>query len=361
VKFATKFMHDNYLPGSALEIMTEVATYTKTQKGQNSLVTAEEVAQVVSQKTKIPVSAVSANESEKLMRLEEEMHKRVIGQDEAVGAVANALRRARAEIRSTKKPIANFLFLGPTGVGKTELAKTIADIYFGGEDKITRIDMSEYQDNTSVYRLIGNAGEKGTGILTEAVRRNPFTIVLLDEIEKADPNVLNLFLQVMDDGRLTDSSGRKVDFTNVILIATSNAGTSYVQEQFKKGLSVEVVREKLMHGELSQYFAPEFLNRFDGIVLFNSLTQSNIKKIAGLMLKRIAKDLEKRGIELEVQDEALEFLSQVGYDPDFGARPMRRAIQERIENQLAELLLSNKLKRRDVVVLGKEGSLIVKR
>ena len=192
------------------------------------MVSAEEVAKVVADKTGIPVTTVSADESTKLLKLEEEMHKRVVGQNEAVDAVANALRRARAQIRSTTKPIANFLFLGPTGVGKTELAKTIAEVYFGGEDRTVRLDMSEYQDKSSISRLIGAAGDKGSGVLTEAVRRRPFALLLLDEIEKADKDILNLFLQVMDDGRLTDSTGRVVDFTNVILIATSNAGTAYV-------------------------------------------------------------------------------------------------------------------------------------
>ena len=294
------------------------------------------------------------------MRLEEEMHKRVIGQDEAVNLVANALRRARAEIRSGARPIANFLFLGPTGVGKTELAKTIAEVYFGGEERMIRLDMSEYQDKTGIYRLIGAPGEKGTGILTEAARRSPFALLLLDEIEKADKDILNLFLQVMDDGRLTDSTGHVVDFTNIILIATSNAGTSYVQEQMRGGLSGDVIKDRLLHGELKQYFRPEFLNRFDGIVLFQPLDHAAIKKIAGLMLKRVAKDLDVKGIELAIKDEALEYFAQVGFDPEFGARPLRRTLQEKVENQLAELLLSGKLKRRDKVEIGAEGMLSIK-
>ena len=306
------------------------------------------------------MTTVSADETTKLLKLEEEMHKRVIGQEEAVDLVANALRRARAEMRSTNRPIANFLFLGPTGVGKTELAKTIAEVYFGGEDKIIRLDMSEYQDKASIYRLLGAPGEKGTGILTEAVRRNPFALVLLDEIEKADKDVLNLFLQVMDDGRMTDSSGRVVDFTDVILIATSNAGTTYVAEQMRAGLASDLIKDRLLHGELGQYFRPEFLNRFDGIVLFKALSREDIKQVAALMMKRIARDLEAKGMGLEVLPEALEFLADVGFDPEFGARPMRRALQERVENKLAQLLLSGKLKRRDTVVLGAGGELSVK-
>lgn len=360
VKMASRFVQDDYLPGSATEIIKEAATYTRNKKGENTLVTIKEIGEIVSKKTKIPVSAVSTDESQKLLRLEEEMHKRMVGQDAAVSAVANALRRARAEMRSTNRPIANFLFLGPTGVGKTELAKTIADVYFGGENKIVRLDMSEYQNQDSIYRLIGNPGEKGTGYLTENIRQNPFTLLLLDEIEKANPNVLNLFLQVMDDGRLTDSTGRTVDFTNVIIIATSNAGTSFVSAEINRGASMEVIRERLLHGKLQENFRPEFLNRFDGIILFRPLDKESIKKIAGLMLKRVAKDLDKRGVKLEYDDEALEFLASVGYDPEFGARPMRRAIQERVENQLAELILKGRLKRKDVVVIGANGEVGVK-
>jgi len=359
VKMSAKFLHETYLPGSALEVMKEAAAYAKNKKGPHALVSAEEVAAVISEKTKIPMTTVSSDESSKLMHLEEEMHKRVIGQDEAVNLVANALRRARAEIRSTTKPIASFLFLGPTGVGKTELAKTIAVDYFGGEERMIRLDMSEYQDKGSVYRLIGTPGQKGTGVLTEAVRTHPFALLLLDEVEKADKDILNLFLQVMDDGRLTDSSGHTIDFTNVIIIATSNAGTAYVQEQMRAGIDSDKIKEKLLHGELKDYYRPEFLNRFDGIVLFKPLTHEDIKKVCAIMLKRVAKDLEAKGIELEVKDIALEFLADVGFDPEFGARPMRRAIQEKVENPLAELLLSGKLERRDKISLEDGGELKV--
>lgn len=360
VKLCSRFIHEMYLPGSALEIMNEAAVYAHSKKGDNTLVTEEEVAAVVAKKTGIPVNTVSVDETSKLMHLEEEMHKRVIGQEEAVGLVANALRRARAEIRSISRPIANFLFLGPTGVGKTELAKTIAVDYFGGEERMIRLDMSEYQDKSSIYRLIGAPGEKGSGILTEAVRRNPFALLLLDEMEKADKDVLNLFLQVMDDGRLTDSTGRVSDFTNVILIATSNAATSYVQEQMRAGISSDAIKERLLHGELKQYFRPEFLNRFDGIVLFKPLNREDIKKIAALMLKRLGKDLEAKGIDLQIEPAAVEFLADVGFDPEFGARPMRRAIQERLENKIAELLLSGKLKRRDKVVIQEGGEITIR-
>ncbi|MEK7625284.1 MAG: ATP-dependent Clp protease ATP-binding subunit [Patescibacteria group bacterium] len=359
VEFSRRFLRDSPLPGSALELITEAAVHTRSKKGADSLVTSEQVSDVVVEKTHIPVNAISGNESEKLMNLEEELHRRVIGQDEAVTLVASALRRARAEIRSQSRPIANFLFLGPTGVGKTELAKTIAEVYFGGEQRMIRFDMSEYQDKSSIYRLIGEAGRKGTGILTEAVRRQPFALLLLDEIEKADKDILNLFLQVMDDGRLTDSTGRTVDFTNIIVIATSNAGTSYVQEQTKLGISQDMIKDRLLHGELKQYFRPEFLNRFDGIVLFDHLSQAAIKQITGLMLARIGKDLEKKGIKLEVTDEALNYFSALGFDPDFGARPLRRVLQEKVENQLAELLLSGNLPRHSTIRLEEGGRVTV--
>ena len=360
VQLAKKFIHETYLPGNALEILTESASLVKNKKGMHALVSGEDVAVVVAEKTHIPVTAVSEDESTKLLELEKALHERVIGQDEAVSLVANALRRARAEMRSQNRPIANFLFLGPTGVGKTELAKTIAEVYFGGEERMVRLDMSEYQDKASIYRLIGAPGEKGGGILTEAVRRNPFTLVLLDELEKADKDVLNLFLQVMDDGRLTNSTGQVVDFTNVILIATSNAGTGYVIECLQKAISLDLIKDRLLHGELKEYFRPEFLNRFDGIVLFKPLTIQDVERIVGLMFKKITADLEKKGLELKIEEGALAFFAQVGFDPEFGARPLRRVIQERVENKLAELILSKQLKRRDVIIIDKMGEVTVR-
>ncbi len=361
VKLSAKFMHDQNLPSSALAIGSEAAAHVRQKKGENQLVRAEDVSEVVAEKTGIPSASISQDESSKLMHLEEEMHKRVVGQDEAVDLVANALRRARAEIRSVSRPIANFLFLGPTGVGKTELAKTIADVYFGGEDRMIRIDMSEYQDKSGIYRLIGEPGRQGTGILTEAVRQRPFSLLLLDELEKADTNVLNIFLQVFDDGRLTDSVGRVIDFTNTIIIATSNAATKYVQEKMSAGVPLEEIRQALIRNELQAYYRPEFLNRFDGIVLFKTLNKNEIKSVAANMLKRVAKDLEKRGVFLRIEDSALDALVDVGFDPTFGARPMRRAIQDRIENKLAELVLSNKLERRDTIVIGANLTITVEK
>lgn len=353
VEYAGRFIYDQQLPSSALGIITEAASYCKNTNGAKTLVMPEDVAVIISQKTGIPTTSISSDESEKLLKLEEAMHERLVGQDEAVVLVASALRRARADIRSGKRPIANFLFLGPTGVGKTELAKTIAEIYFGGEERMIRIDMSEYQDQSAIYRMIGQPGKQGTGILTEAVRQQPFSLVLLDEMEKADPNVLNLFLQVFDDGRLTDSVGRVIDFTNTIIIATSNAGTEYVQSQLQAGIELEQIRDSLIRTELKQYYRPEFLNRFDGIVLFRSLQREEIKEIAKRMLQRLGSRLEEeRGVQIRIDAAALESLADVGFDPEFGARPMRRAIQDRVENGLAEFILSGRLNRRDTIVIG---------
>lgn len=355
VVMSQRYMHDSVLPHKAIEICNEVALHVRNKRGASSLVTPEDVSEIIAEKTKIPVTAVSEDEGEKLMRLESAMHARVVGQDEAVTLVANALRRSRAELRSGKRPIANFLFLGPTGVGKTELTKTIAEVYFGNEQQMIRLDMSEYQDAQAIYRLIGRPGEQGTGLLTEAVRQKPFSLVLLDEIEKADPNILNLFLQVMDDGRLTDSVGRVIDFTNVIVIATSNAGTSFVQEQMRLGATSDHIKNQLIHGELKSYFRPEFLNRFDAIVLFQPLTQEQIGKVARIMLSGIARKLEDRGIFVDITEEGVASLAAAGFDPEFGARPLRRVIQDRVENAIAGLLLQNQVKRKDTIVIDAEG------
>jgi ATP-dependent Clp protease ATP-binding subunit ClpC len=355
VTMSQRYLHDAFLPQKAIEICNEVALYVRNKRGKSALVLADDVAAIIAQKTKIPVTAVTEDEGEKLMRLESEMHQRVIGQEEAVTLVANALRRSRAEIRTGKRPIANFLFLGPTGVGKTELTKTIAEVYFGSENQMVRMDMSEYQDTNSIYRMIGTPGQQGTGVLTEAVRQKPFSLVLLDEIEKADPNILNLFLQVMDDGRLTDSVGRVIDFTSSIVIATSNAGTQFVQDQMRAGVSQEQIKTQLIHGELKQYFKPEFLNRFDAIVLFHPLTQDQIGSVARLILRGIGKKLEERGIVLEVTDGGVAMLAAAGFDPEFGARPLRRVIQDRVENAIAGLLLQNQVHRKDTIVVDENG------
>lgn len=354
-QMARKFLRDVRVPYSAIEVCSESALHSRSLRGAQALVTPEDVAAVIADKTKIPLTAVTQDEGAKLMRLESEMHRRVVGQDEAVSLVANSLRRSRAELRSGSRPIANFLFLGPSGVGKTELTKTIAEVYFGSEQQMIRLDMSEFQDSSAVSRLIGRAGEQGSGLLTEAVRQKPFSLILLDEIEKADAGILNLFLQVMDDGRLTDSVGRVIDFTNAILIATSNAGTPFVQAQMRAGTPIEQIKNQLIHGELKENFRPEFLNRFDAIVLFQPLTQDQIESVARLMLGAIGKKLAERGIVLEATPGGIASLARAGFDPEFGARPLRRVIQDRVENQIAGLLLQNQVSRNDTIVVDESG------
>ncbi len=351
-----KLMHDDTLPRKGIQMLKEVAQEVASTRGKNTLVTKQDVAKVVSERSKVPITSVTEDESDKLLRLEQVMHQRLIGQEEAVEAVSNALRRARASLAGGERTIANFLFLGPTGVGKTELAKTVADVYFGSEEQMIRLDMSEYQDGaTAIARLIGQPGQQGSGVLTEAIKQKPFALLLLDELEKADPNVLTLFLQLMDDGRLTDSVGRTIDATNIIMIATSNAGTQYVQDQLDANKPYEDIQEELLRGKLAEYYRPEFLNRFDSIVLFRALTQSQIQQIAGLMLKKIAKKLDEQGIVLQVDEDVLAKLAEAGFDPQFGARPMRRVMQDKVENAIAELLLAKKAGRGDVIHFSAQG------
>jgi len=365
VKLTDRYIHNYFLPHKAITLLEEVAVWAKKTKGAQAVVMGNDVANLLSEKIKMPVSEITEKESDKLLRLEEIIHQRIVDQEEAVSAVANSLRRARAELRDIKRPIANLLFLGPTGVGKTELAKAIAEVYFGSEDNMIRLDMSEYQEQDSISRLIGAppgyAGTGEGGQLTEAVRKNPFSLVLLDELEKAHPDLLNLFLQVMEDGRLTDSTGRTIDFTNVILIATSNAQTNFIQEKVKQGVSVEEIKKELLETELKQFFKPEFINRFDNIIVFKPLGMNEVLQIARLLLAKVAQSLEAKGINFQATDEAIEELAQIGFDQQYGARPLRRAIQERVDNALAEYLLKGKISRRDLAILEKGGVIRVEK
>ncbi len=357
VSLTGRYMHESYLPSKAIEIAREVALWVKTQEGEGALVNGEHVAQIVSRKTGVKAQAVEEDESAKLLGLEEKMHERIIGQEEAVSSVAAALRRARTQLRSQGRPIATFLFLGSTGVGKTELAKTVAQTYFGDEKLMVRMDMSEYQATDSVNRLLGVPGSGQGGLLTESVRKTPFSIVLLDELEKAHPNILNLFLQVFEDGRLTDAAGRTIDFTNTIIIATSNAGTAYIQEAVGRDEEVAVMRTHLIEEELQGVYRPEFLNRFDGIVVFTPLTQDHVDQITRLFMSKVAARLEPKGIGFRAEPEAVRELSKKGFDPKFGARPLRRVVQEVVDNAIATALLEGKVQRRDTIVL-KTGGLI---
>lgn len=356
---AGRYLRDVRLPESAMNVLSEAAVLAKRERGEQSMVAPDDVARVIRDKAHVPVEAVTQDEGQKLLDLESRLHERVIGQDEAVKAVSQAIRRARTEMRSGSKPIANFLFLGPTGVGKTELAKALAAEYFGSESMMIRLDMSEYQSPMSVSRIIGEPGDNRGGLLTEAVRKQPFSIVLLDELEKAHPDILTLFLQVMDDGRLTDGVGRTIDFTNVVLIATSNAGTEFIQQEVKNQVPIERIKTALLERELKGIFRPEFLNRFDGVIVFKPLTLDDVTQITWILLNAVAKRLQEKGIQFRAEDAAVEDLAQAGFDPIFGARPLRRVIQDRVENQLADLLLRQGVKRTQTVVLQADGTLTV--
>ena len=323
-------------------------------------VTAEDIADVVSRWTGIPVSKMLQSERDKLLHLEDELHKRVIGQDEAIEAVADAVRRSRAGLQDPKRPIGSFIFLGTTGVGKTELAKALAEYLFDDESLMTRIDMSEYQEKHTVSRLIGAppgyVGYDEGGQLTEAVRRKPYSVVLFDEIEKAHPDVFNILLQVLDDGRLTDNKGRTVNFKNTIIIMTSNLGSSYIQSQFEKinaqnhDQIVEETKKEVME-MLKKTIRPEFLNRIDEIIMFQPLDKEQIKQIVRLQINGIQKMLADNGVTLQMTDEAVEFLATAGFDPEFGARPVKRAIQRYLLNDLSKKLLAQEVDRTKPIVV----------
>ncbi|OGG90010.1 hypothetical protein A3C68_01405 [Candidatus Kuenenbacteria bacterium RIFCSPHIGHO2_02_FULL_42_29] len=353
VRMAGQYLRDTYLPEKAVKLLEQVAISVKNKNGEKTVVKAEDVAEAVADLTNIPVTKITADESKKLLNLEQVMHERVVGQNEAISMVASAIRRARTELRGKSRPIAAFLFLGSTGVGKTEVAKTLAAAYFNSEKDMVRLDMSEYQASDALAKLIGDAQTGKGGFLTEKVRKNPFTLILLDELEKASSDILNLFLQVFDDGRLTDATGKTIDFTNAIIIGTSNAGTEFIQESLKLGKGMAVIQETLLSDHLKKYFRPELLNRFDGIVVFAPLNMEDVAEIARIFLRQLAERLEEKGIEFGFEEVAVLELARLGYDPTMGARPLRRVVQDKIEDALAKLFLENKLERRDRVILQK--------
>ena len=336
----------------------------KKKQGDNAMikeeVTAEDIADVVSRWTGIPVSKMLQSERDKLLHLEDELHKRVIGQDEAIEAVADAVRRSRAGLQDPKRPIGSFIFLGTTGVGKTELAKALAEYLFDDESLMTRIDMSEYQEKHTVSRLIGAppgyVGYDEGGQLTEAVRRKPYSVVLFDEIEKAHPDVFNILLQVLDDGRLTDNKGRTVNFKNTIIIMTSNLGSSYIQSQFEKindqnhDQVVEETKAEVMNMR-KKTIRPEFLNRIDETIMFQPLNKNEIEQIVRLQINGIKKMLEENGVTLQMSDQAVDFIATAGYDPEFGARPVKRAIQRYLLNDLSKKLLSQEVDRTKPIIV----------
>ncbi len=327
-------------------------------------VDAEDIAAIVSAWTGIPVKRMLQSEREKLLHLEEELHKRVVGQEEAIRSVADAVRRSRAGMQDPKKPIGSFIFLGTTGVGKTELAKALAEFLFNSENAMTRIDMSEYQERHSVSRLIGAppgyVGYEEGGQLTEAVRRKPYSVVLLDEIEKAHPDVFNILLQVLDDGRLTDNKGRVVNFKNTIIIMTSNIGSHIIQENFE-GITdknreevIDRTKQEVME-LLKKTIRPEFLNRVDEIIMFEPLTQEQVKEIVRLQINQVSKRLEEQNIQIELTEDAVEALADIGFDPQFGARPIKRAIQKHILNELSKQIIAGKVKSNEKIVIDHLG------
>ncbi|HZE90225.1 MAG TPA: ATP-dependent chaperone ClpB [Rhizobacter sp.] len=322
-----------------------------------TMVGAEEIAEVVARATGIPVAKLMQGERDKLLQMEDKLHERVIGQDEAITAVANAIRRSRSGLSDPNRPTGSFLFLGPTGVGKTELCKALAGFLFDSEDHMVRIDMSEFMEKHSVSRLIGAppgyVGYDEGGYLTEAVRRKPYSVLLLDEVEKAHPDVFNVLLQVLDDGRLTDGQGRTVDFKNTVIVMTSNLGSHQIMQM--AGQDSELIREAVWV-EVKQHFRPEFLNRIDETVVFHALDRSNIAAIAKIQLKVLEARMEKMDMKLDVSPQALAELAKAGFDPVFGARPLKRAIQQRIENPVAKLILEGKFGPKDVIPVGVEGT-----
>jgi ATP-dependent Clp protease ATP-binding subunit ClpC len=363
-----------------MEIKAQINAIAQSKKGASEdagktpVVTEEDIAQVVAAWTSIPVNKLTKSESEKLLQMEDTLHSRIIGQDEAVVAVSRAIRRARVGLKNPNRPIASFIFSGPTGVGKTELTKALATYFFGSEDAMVRLDMSEYMERHTVSKLIGSppgyVGYNEGGQLTEAVRRRPYTVVLFDEIEKAHPDVFNLLLQIFEDGRLTDSKGRVIDFKNTLLIMTSNIGSKVI-EKGGGGLGFELSEDQsnshynriksLVNEELKQYFRPEFLNRLDEIIVFRQLTKDEVGEIAELMLKEVFDRISTKGIQLEVTDRFKTRLIDEGFNPAYGARPLRRAVMRLLEDSLAEEVLSERIQAGDtaVVDVGEDGKVKV--
>lgn len=352
VELADRYIHDRPFPQKAVDLLTELGV--RNEKIGKCVIDIEDVDELIEQRVKIPVGKVKGKEKETLLNLEGKLHERVINQEEAITAVANALRRARAGLEKKNKPIGSFLFIGPTGVGKTETAKALAWAYYGSENNMIRFDMSEFQQISNINELLGS--KVGTefipGRLTQGVKNNPFTLVLFDEIEKAHPNILNLFLQILDEGKITDGAGRSVDFTNTIIIATSNAGSEKIREYLNKGLSAKQLGDVIIDYLLTKgVFRPEFINRFDKVVCYKPLTVEQVIEVVKIMARKLGKTLTEKDIYFEITPDAIEKIAKEGYDPVFGARPLARLIQEKIENQIAVKMLSGELKKGGKIVI----------
>ncbi|MCH7828448.1 ATP-dependent Clp protease ATP-binding subunit [Patescibacteria group bacterium] len=346
VELSTKYIQAMPLPKKALNVLEEAMVHIS--QGKEKILLPKHIAEIISEKTQIPIGEVETKEKEVLLNLEDLIHKRIINQDEGVREVASSLRRARTQIASRKGPMGSFLFLGPTGVGKTETAKALASIYFGSESRMIRLDMSEFQSIKDIDRLLGSPGRES--LLTTAVRENPFSLILLDELEKAHGNVLNLFLQILDEGHVTDGLGRKVDFSHTIIIATSNAGYQIILRALKEGMDFALIKQEIFDQLFAQgIFRPEFLNRFDGVILFKPLTKRHLVDIAQLMLAKLQRNLQEKGIEFKITEPLKVKIAELGYNPQFGARDMRRVIQNKVENALATALLRGTMKRGDSI------------
>ena len=353
VQLSARYINDRFLPDKAIDLLDEAASRVRIEGGRDRVVGRAEVADVVSSWTGLPLAAITEDEGRRLLRLESSLHERVVGQDEAVGAVARAIRRSRVGLSDPRRPVGSFLFLGPSGVGKTELCRALAVAVYGDEKALIRLDMSEYMEKHAVSRLIGSppgyVGYDDGGQLTERVRRRPWSVVLFDEIEKAHEDVYNLLLQIMDDGGLTDSAGRRADFRNTIVVMTSNVGAKAINAGRtamgfggESGGTDSAVRTAVMR-ELRETFRPEFLNRVDGTIVFRRLTREDVKKIAASMAAEVETRMSALGVELRVTDAALDYLAERGFDPDCGARPLRRAVCSELEDRAAEALLSGEL------------------
>jgi ATP-dependent Clp protease ATP-binding subunit ClpA len=348
-RLSQKYISDEAMPGKAITLLERSASFT-----DNSVLTKKSVQQCIEQSTGIKVADADQMEVDKLLNLEDLIHERMIDQAQAVTAVASTLRRARAGVSSQNRPLGSFLFLGPTGVGKTELAKSLAATYFNDETNMIRIDMSEYQQGSDVERLLNDGSDKSSSLIMQA-RQKPFSVILLDEVEKAHPNILNLLLQLLDEGQLTDLNGRKVSFRESIIIATSNAGAAFISEQIEQQKDVANIKDQLIDQLIKEAtFKPELINRFDDIVIFKPLEKPELTQVVNLLLAELNKNLALQNISVELSSEAVDYIVETGYDPRLGARPMRRTLQKAVEDTLAKKILTGEAKPGSHIILNLE-------